>query len=154
MKKTIYQFLGAAVFLCSYFLIGPVKNVFDHEINFLAVGRYVANGLYTSDQAVGSVATTVVQNYAMIDGSLYVFPLENKIELPVDSMICSIGQNEMEIYALDSRFTIRHFDHSKAHLYEYVYAQNTLATTNDFYIIDGEDVSKIAERLTIYYEKV
>lgn len=154
MKKTIYQLLGAAVFICSYLFIGPIKKVFDQDINFLAVGRYVANGLYTSEQAVGSVSNTVVQNYAIMDGSLYIFPLENKIELPVDSMVCAIRQDEFEIYALDSRFTIRHYNHSTAHLYEYVHAQNTLGTTNDFYIIDGVDVGKIAERLTIYYEKV
>lgn len=153
MKKLLIKCFLLVTLVSSYLFITPAHNVLSKSVDFFSVCRFVATSLYADTKTVAATPV-VVKNYAIVEDRLYVFPLDERIILPVDSMIVEVEHDSLEFLALDNRYTLSHYDKTKARLYEYVYALNELAYTNDFYVIDGKDVGLLAERLTIYYEKV
>ena len=153
MKKILIKCFLLVTLVSSYFFITPIHNILSKSIDFFNVGRFVATSLYEDTKTV-STTPVVVKNYAIVEDRLYIFPLDERIILPVDCMIVEVKQEFLEFLALDNRYTLSHYDKAKAHLYEYVHSLNELAYTNDFYVIDGKNVGLLAERLTIYYEKV
>ncbi len=153
MKKIILKIVLLTGIACSYLFIPAIQGILSYPISFFSMGRYVAKGLYEDATAV-STSSLVVKDYTLLDGRLYIFPLDEQIVLPVDMMVCEVGQDSLEFIALDERYTLSHYKTSNVYIYQYVHAQNKIGTTYDFYVIDGEEVALIAERLTIYYEKI
>lgn len=153
MKKIGIK-IGVLVFmLCGYFFIEPIKNILTYPINQVLVGRAVASHLYDESEAVASVPI-VVADYVLEEDMLYIFPIDGKVLLPMDIMVCNVSFDSIEVVSDNLRYEIFHYNHLNVHLYQYVHAKNEIGSTSDFYAIRGSDVQKIAERLTIYYEKV
>ncbi|MDE6013493.1 MAG: hypothetical protein K2G50_00960 [Anaeroplasmataceae bacterium] len=134
MKKILIKCFLLVTLVSSYFFIAPVHSILSKSIDFFSVGRFVATSLYEDTKTV-STTPVVVKNYAIVEDRLYVFPLDERVILPVDSMIVEVKQEALEFLALDNRYTLSHYNKTKAHLYEYVYAFNDLSYTNDFYVI-------------------
>ncbi len=153
MKKIGIKIAALLMILCGYFWVEPVANMLSYPINQVLVGRAVASHLYDESEAVASVPI-VVADYVLEEDMLYIFPIDGKVLLPMDIMVCNVSFASIEVVADDLRYEIFHYNHLKVHLYQYVHAKNELGSTSDFYTIRGSDVQKIAERLTIYYEKV
>lgn len=153
MKKIGLKVMALLILLSSYFFLKPIQGILDYPLNQMLIARSVAGHLFDEEEAVSSTPVVVI-DYIIKEDELYVFPIDGKIVLPMDSMVCSVKRDSIEIVANDIRYEIAHFEHMNAKLYQYIHAKNELGTTNDFYVIYGEKVEEIAKRFTIYYEKV
>ena len=69
-------------------------------------------------------------------------------------MVCSVRGNELEVVETSHRYLISHFTEVSALLYQYVVGGKALAKTNDFYLVEGEDVVRLAAMLEIDYVQV
>lgn len=140
------------VVLC-YVFIEPVNQFFNTEINTMAITNFLAENLYKNDESVASV-DLVVKDYVLEGECLYIFPLSQEVALPIDMMIVEVFDGGVEVVNLDSRFRISRIKNRSKNLYQYVHGMNPFATTDDFFIVEGDNLSMISLRLQIYYEKV
>lgn len=144
-------FLG--VFLLGYFCLSPFQKICRSEWNFSYVTSMIAQSLYQDDVSVSSEKLRVKDFY--LDGEkLYIFPLNGDVFLPVGTMVCSVRGNELEVVETSHRYLISHFTEVSALLYQYVVGGKALAKTNDFYLVEGEDVVRLAAMLEIDYVQV
>ena len=134
-------------------LFDPVKKILNAEINTMAITNFLAENLYKDEANVASTDMTV-RDFLVEGNCLYIFPLNHEVYLPIDVMIVSVGDSEMEVINSDTRFYIRHIGKRTKNLYQYVHSLNPLAYTDDFFIIESDDLSMIYLRLRIEYEKV
>ncbi len=153
MKKGIIKFVCIAVLLSGYFYLEPVKEILSKEINTIAVTNFLAKNLYRNEESVSSTPL-YVKDYLMDGNRLYIFPLKNEITLPMDVMIVSVADGSMEVVNLDERYRISNVDQRKSNLYQYIHSKTVLGYTNDFFIVEGDNLDRIAGRLLIEYEKI
>ncbi len=137
----------------SYLFFDPIKKFLNIEINTMAITNFLAENLYKDDKSVASI-DMAVKDYIIEDNLLYIFPLNQEICLPIDVMIVSVKEDGIEVVNSDTRFSIRHISKRTKNLYQYVHGLNPLGYTDDFFIVEGEDLSMIYLRLKIEYEKV
>ncbi|MDE5855920.1 MAG: hypothetical protein K2H06_02625 [Anaeroplasmataceae bacterium] len=153
MKKILCKAVLLAVFVACYLFIEPVQSFLSKEINTVAITNFLAENLYKDEENVASVPM-VVRDYIVEDNRLYIFPLNQEVSLPIDIMIVSVSADEVEVVNLDTRYKISHIAKRTGNLYQYIHSLNSFATTDDFFIVEGEDLTAISGRLSIYYEKV
>lgn len=153
MKKTILKGCLLAAFLCSYFFIPSVQTVLNQKINTVTVTNFLAKNLYKNEKTVSSIPL-VVKDYILQDNRLYIFPLDEVVSLPIDVMIVEVEDTYIEVVNLDARYRISNIYKRAGNLYQYVNGLNELAYTKDFFVVEGDNLEVISERLTIYYEKV
>lgn len=153
MKKILCKAVLLAVLVACYLFLEPVQSFLKKEINTVAITNFLAENLYKDEENVASVPM-VVRDYVVEDGRLYIFPLITEVSLPIDVMIVSVSAEEVEVVNLDTRYKICHITKRTGNLYQYIHSLNSFATTDDFFIVEGEDLTAIAGRLSIYYEKV
>lgn len=152
LKKIIkYGILG--IILGGYFFINPLKDFLTYEINGIQLTSFLAKNLYQTDE-VSSPEPLLVKDYLLNDDRLYIFPIDDKITLPIDVLIVEVKKEVLTVIDGDSRYQISNFDSRQVNLYQYIYSRSTIGTTNDFFVIDGDNVKSIVERLSIAYEKV
>lgn len=152
LKKIIkYGILG--IILGGYFFINPLKDFLTYEINGIQLTSFLAKNLYQTDE-VSSPEPLLVKDYLLNDDRLYIFPIDDKITLPIDVLIVEVKKEVLTVIDGDSRYQISNFDSRQVNLYQYIYSRSTIGTTNDFFVIDGDNVKAIVERLSIAYEKV
>lgn len=142
-----------ACFVAGYLLIDPIHSFLNKEINTVAITNFLAESLYKDEKNVSSEPMSV-KDYILEDNRLYIFPLGNEVCLPIDMMIVSVEEGAVEVVNLDSRYRISHLTKRRGNLYQYIRSLNPFAYTDDFFIIEGNDLNAIAGRLAIYYEKV
>ncbi|MDE7264278.1 MAG: hypothetical protein K2N64_06425 [Anaeroplasmataceae bacterium] len=153
MKKLIIKLFCLSIIVAGYLLIEPVHNFLKKEINTVAITNFLAESLYKDEENVSSVSMSV-KDYILEDNRLYIFPLGQEVCLPIDMMIVGVEEGAVEVVNLDSRYRISHLNKRTGNLYQYIHSLNTFAYTEDFFVIEGEDLQAIAGRLSIYYEKV
>ena len=153
MKKILFKAVLLGIFVASYLFLKPVQNILNKEINTVAITNFLAENLYKDEENVASVPM-VVKDYVVEGNRLYIFPLTQEVSLPIDVMIVSVSDGEVEVVNLDTRFKISHLSKRTSNLYQYVHSLNTIGMTDDFFVVEGEDLSIISGRLSIYYEKV
>lgn len=153
MKKFLCKMALLALFVLVYFFVEPITNILNAEINTVAITNFLAENLYKNDESVASV-DLVVKDYVLDGECLYIFPLGQEVSLPIDMMIVEVFDGGVEVVNLDSRFRISHIKNRKKNLYQYVHGLNSFATTDDFFLVEGDNLSMISKRLQIHYEKV
>lgn len=139
--------------VASYLFVDPVQKFLSKEINTIAITNFLAENLYKDEENVASVPM-VVKDYVLEENRLYIFPLNQEVCLPIDVMIVSVSESSLEVVNLDSRFTIYNIQKRTGNLYQYIHSLNAFASTEDFFIVEGENIQSISGRLSIYYEKV
>ena len=153
MKKVIFRSCLLIVVVASYFFLNPVQQILNYEFNFIATTRFFASSLF-DDTANVSATPLVVKDYMLIDERLYIFPLDDKVTLPIDVMVVGVDVGLIEVIDSDTRYTISNLTSRSKNLYQYVSSLNDLGTTADFYVVDGDNLNRISQRLLIYYERV
>ena len=153
LKKLFIKGILLCAIVASYLYIEPVHEILDKELNTIAITRFLSENLYKDDSSVAS-EPMAVRDFLLEDNRLYIFPLGTEVVLPIDVMIVSVEENSMEVINSDSRYRISHFTKRTGNLYQYVHSHNPIAYTNDFFIIEGEDLQTVVGRIQIYYEKV
>ncbi|MDE7384921.1 MAG: hypothetical protein K2M84_04085 [Anaeroplasmataceae bacterium] len=153
MKKILIKGIMLGLFVASYLFIQPVQKFLNKEINTVAITNFLAENLYKDEENVASVPM-VVRDYIVEGNKLYVFPLSQEVSLPIDVMIVSVEEGAVEVVNLDTRFRISHISKRTGNLYQYVHSLNSFGLTEDFFVVEGEDLTTISGRLSIYYEKV
>ena len=153
MKKLLCKMGLLFLIVLSYLFFDPIKKFLNIEINTMAITNFLAENLYKDDKSVASI-DMAVKDYIIEDNLLYIFPLNQEICLPIDVMIVSVKEDGIEVVNSDTRFSIRHISKRTKNLYQYVHGLNPLGYTDDFFIVEGEDLSMIYLRLKIEYEKV
>lgn len=123
------------------------------EINTVAITNFLAENLYKDEENVASVPM-VVQDFILQDGKLYIFPLNQEVSLPIDTMIVGVEDGAVEVVNLDTRYRISNLSKRTGNLYQYIHSLNSFGYTNDFFVVEGDDLEQISGRLSIYYEKV
>ncbi len=141
------------LFVASYLFIQPVQKFLDKEINTVAITNFLAENLYKDEENVASVPM-VVKDYIVEENKLYIFPLNQEVSLPIDVMIVSVDDGIVEVVNLDARYKISHISKRTGNLYQYIHSLNSFGVTDDFFVVEGEDLTTISGRLSIYYEKV
>lgn len=149
MCKLILLGILVACYLC----IEPVKKIMSKEINTVAITNFLAENLYKDEENVASVPM-VVQDFILQDGKLYIFPLNQEVSLPIDTMIVGVEDGAVEVVNLDTRYRISNLSKRTGNLYQYIHSLNSFGYTNDFFVVEGDDLEQISGRLSIYYEKV
>lgn len=140
-------------FVACYLFVEPINQFLGKEINTIAITNFLAENLYKDEENVASVPMTVL-DFAVIDDKLYIFPLNQEVSLPIDMMIVSVEEGAVEVVNLDTRYRISNLSKRTGNLYQYIHSLNTFAYTNDFFVVEGENLEQISGRLSIYYEKV
>ncbi|MDE6660832.1 MAG: hypothetical protein K2J93_03285 [Anaeroplasmataceae bacterium] len=153
MRKIIIKVVFLGLFVAGYLFLKPVQSILNKEINTVAITNFLAENLYKDEENVASVPM-VVKDYVIEDNRLYIFPLTQEVSLPIDVMIVSVSDGEVEVVNLDTRFKISHLSKRTGNLYQYIHSINTIGMTDDFFVVEGDDLSVISGRLSIYYEKV
>lgn len=153
LKKFLCKAIGLAIVVAGYLWIQPIHQILGKEINTVAITNFLAENLYKDEENVSSVPMTV-RDYQLMDGKLYIFPLSQEVCLPIDAMIVAVSKTELEVVNLDCRYKISNLSKRTGNLYQYVHSLNALGLTDDFFVVEGDDLTAIAGRLTIYYEKV
>lgn len=153
LKKILCKAILLGLLVASYLFIDPVQEFLGKEINTVAITNFLAENLYKDEENVASVPM-VVKDYILQEDRLYIFPLNQEVSLPIDIMIMAVKEDMLEVVNLDSRYTIRHIDKRIGNLYQYIHSLNSFATTEDFFIVEGDNLQAISGRLSIYYEKV
>lgn len=151
--KKLAAITAMLLIVASYFFLEPVNMILSKNFNLLNVTRFFAESLYPE---AGTVSQTplVVKDYILIENTLYVFPLDDKVTLPIDVMVVGVDNFSLEVIDSDSRYVISNLKSRSKNLYQYVTSLNEIGTTADFYIVTGDNIDRISERLLIYYEKV
>ncbi len=153
MKKVLIKGSLLLGVIAAYFFLSPVKAVLNYQFNFIATTRFFASSLFDNSTSVAATPL-VVRDYLLIDDRLYIFPLDDKVCLPIDVMVVGVDEGFIEVIDTDTRYTISNLTKRSKNLYQYVNSLNDLGTTADFYVIDGDNLNRISQRLLIYYEKV
>lgn len=153
LRKIIIKVVFLGLFVAGYLFLKPVQSILNKEINTVAITNFLAENLYKDEENVASVPM-VVKDYVIEDNRLYIFPLTQEVSLPIDVMIVSVSDGEVEVVNLDTRFKISHLSKRTGNLYQYIHSINTIGMTDDFFVVEGDDLSVISGRLSIYYEKV
>ncbi len=142
------------IFLFSYLFVPGVNKILNHEINYLYISSIVANSFYEDIKTVSTDEKLVVKDYLIEENRLYIFPMTNDVKLPIGVMISSKTLNSVEVVSLDDRFYIYNLEEINSYIYQYVDSFNSIGKTNDYVVIVGDDLSRIINKLEIYYEKV
>lgn len=153
MKKELLKIFLLGIFVASYYFFSPVKDFLTREINMIHTTRFLARSLYEEDKDVAEVPF-VVKDYILLEDRLYIFPLDDKVSLPIDVMISRVEKDWIEVVDYDKCYTIYNLKSRSKNLYQFVPSFQEFGLTADFFVIEGEDLSSIYERLFIYYEKV
>ena len=153
MKKILFKAVLLGIFVASYLFLNPVQSILNKEINTVAITNFLAENLYKDEKNVASVPM-VVKDYILEENRLYIFPLTQEVSLPIDVMIVSVSDGAVEVVNLDSRYKISNLTKRTGNLYQYIHSLNAIGMTDDFFVVEGEDLSAISGRLSIYYEKV
>ena len=151
-KKIIIKYSVLVVFILAYFFIMPINRFCNKEINLSLVNYVFGKSLY-NDRAVVNDYTEVIDYYIEND-FLYIFPIEGEVKLPMDVSIAKISSEVIEVIDTDSRYYIYNIDKRKKALYQYVYSNEILGYTDDYYIIKSNNIDYIAKKLIINYEAV
>lgn len=153
LKKLICKLLLLGLIVAGYLLVDPIHTILGKEINTIAITNFLAENLYKYEENVASVPMEV-RDYLIQDNKLYIFPINQEVCLPIDVMIVSVSDGAVEVVNLDTRYTISHISKRSGNLYQYIHSLNSFATTNDFFVVEGDHLDQISKRLNIYYEKV
>lgn len=152
LKKYIFKYFILLIFLLSYFTIPNLNKLLKKEINIPLINSFLAKSLYEDEKTVSNTYITV-KDFIIEKDTLYVFPLDDNVVLPIDVMISSINNGETEVICIDKKYIISHFDRQK-NLYQFVNRNIPLGKTLDFYIIKSEYINELASKFIIYYEKI
>lgn len=152
MKKKIIKYSLLFILLICNFLIKPINSILNKEINIANVNYIFGKSLY-DDRVVNKEYTEVI-DYYIEDGLLYVFPISGEIKLPTDVSIVKVNSDSIEVIDKDQRYYLYNIDKRSKALYQYVYSNEILGYTNDFYIIKTNNLDYICSKLIINYEAV
>lgn len=152
LKKYIFKYFILSILLLNYFFIPGINKILKKEINLSFVNNFLAKSIYEDETNVSNTYITV-KDFIIENNILYVFPLDNNVILPIDVMISSINNDEIEVVSIDKKYIIGHFKRQK-NLYQFVDKNIAIGTTKDFYIIKGDFIDEIAKKFIIYYEKI
>lgn len=152
LKKCFFKYSILSIFLLSYFCIPSINKLFTKEINLYLTNSFFAKGLY-DDEAVASNTYISVKDFIIEGDTLYVFPLDRRVVLPIDVMIVAVDNEEIEVIGVDKKYIIGHFNREK-NLYQFVNRNTSIGNTDDFYVIKSDFIEEVASRLVINYEKV
>lgn len=153
LKKLLFKAILLCALVASYFFLEPVHNILDKEINTLAITSFLSQNLYKGESSVASEPMSV-KDYVLKEERLYIFPLGNEVVLPIDVMVVSVEEGAIEVINSNTRYKISHINNRIGKLYQYIHSLNPLAYTDDFFVIEGDDLETLAGRINIYYEKV
>ena len=142
------------IFLFSYLFVPGINKILNHAINYLYISSIVANSFYEDIKTVSTDEKLVVKDYLIEENRLYIFPMTNDVKLPIGVMISNKTLNSIEVVSLDDRFYIYNLEEINSYIYQYVDSFNSIGKTNDYVVIVGDDLSRIINKLEIYYEKV
>ncbi|MCM1196972.1 MAG: hypothetical protein NC310_07910, partial [Roseburia sp.] len=139
MKKMLCKAILLAVLVTCYLCIEPVHKFLSKEINTVAITNFLAENLYKDEENVASVPM-VVRDYVIEESRLYIFPLTTEVSLPIDVMIVTVSIDEIEVVNLDTRYKISHITKRTGNLYQYIHSLNSFASTDDFFIVEGQNL--------------
>lgn len=151
--KNVIKYILMFCFVLSYLFINPINSLLSKEINLIYTSRFFARSLYQDDIFVSSNPLPVM-DYFFENQKLYIFPLGEEVCLPIDVMIMKVEDNYIEVIDYNNRYKISNINNRRKNLYQYIYANNEFARTESFYLVEGDNLERIVERLVIHYEKV
>ena len=150
--KTTIKYLTLVVLLISYFGFDPIKKTLDFEINLMTINYVFGKSLY-DDVMVDNQYIEVI-DYYIEDNYLYIFPVNGEVKLPFNVSVYKISSNCMEVVDNDKRYYLYNINKRNKNLYQYVYANDILGYTDDFYIIYSNNIDYIVSKLIINYESI
>ena len=151
MKKTI-KYIALTVLLILYFVFEPVKRSLDFELNLMGINYIFGKSLY--DEVMVDNKYVEVIDYYIENDYLYIFPINGEIKLPFNVSVNKIDGNCIEVVDNDTRYYLYNIDKRNKNLYQYVYANDVIGYTNDYFIIQSDNIEYIVSKLIINYESV
>ena len=150
--KLIYKYCILVLILILNFFISPINKILNKEINLTSITYIFGKSLY-DDITVSNEYVEVIDYY--IDNDLlYIFPINGEIKLPISVSIMKIDKEVIEVVDNNIRYYIYNIDKKNKSLYQYVYANDVLGYTSDYYIIKCENIDYIVGKLIINYESI
>jgi hypothetical protein len=127
-------------------------TIITNEINISYV-EFLAPTLYTDDTLVSGKNIDVI-DYYIYDNKIYIKPINREIIMPISGLITKINNTKICISNINDSYIIYKIDKKNILLYQHYDSYTSLGYTEDYYIIEGNDLNNIVKRLNIVYEEV
>lgn len=150
MKKYIILFLFTIVYLTN----DKINYYLNKEINLFYISSLTMNSLHDLDYTVDSKDKLVVLDFYIDKDCLYILPINGQIKLPIGFFVNEINNNYIKISNLNNTYKIFGYDQMKLKLYQYNTPYKYIGTTNECFVIKGDNLEFIANNLSIEYVQV
>ena len=132
-------------------------KLFDNKLSFITkdineskIVFIIAPNLYNYDSVV-STNNIAVLDYFIKNDKLFIKPLNNEVVLPINGIISKCSKNELILSTKDCIYKISNLNNSNMYLYQFYNSYTNIGTTDDYYIVSGDNLEEISRSLSIEY---